>query len=145
MRHAKQKKGTTLLLWSFFTHGPWPMAHGMPTCFFSVALMGRFDDLFRPFKGMIPIRIEGRAFEVPDSNSLLRCLQYVAMEKKALKIDYALYCANNQCGNCELTLARPAGPERIRACQVKGETGMEITTLPTGMTWRTNPETRNNG
>ena len=93
--------------------------------------MGAYDDLFGPCEKLIPLKIPGATYDVPEGNVLLRCLQYIDLEHRVLTIDYIHYCWSNQCGNCEISLSVAGGqPERTRACQFKVREGLEITTLP---------------
>lgn len=81
-------------------------------------------DLFEPFDGLIQIEFMGRTFDVPDSNTLLRALQYVAADA----IAYGRFCWNDECGNCEVTCLSPQGESVVvRACQRLVEPGMTIT------------------
>lgn len=83
-------------------------------------------DLFEPFDGLVQIEFMGRTFEVPDSNTLLRALQYVAADA----IAYGRFCWNDECGNCEVTCLSEGGEGVVvRACQRIVEPGMTITAV----------------
>ena len=83
-------------------------------------------DLFEPFEGLVRIEFMGRTFEVPDSNSLLRALQYVASDA----IAYGRFCWNDECGNCEVTCLSEQGESAVvRACQQIVQAGMRITAV----------------
>ena len=55
--------------------------------------------LMRPYERMVRIQIRGREFEVPDSNMVLRCLQFLAPED----ISYGRFCWNEDCQYCRVT------------------------------------------
>ncbi|HET6372102.1 MAG TPA: hypothetical protein VFG76_02265 [Candidatus Polarisedimenticolia bacterium] len=87
--------------------------------------MGKVDlDLFEPFDSLIEIEVLGRPLQVPDSNCILRSLQYVAGDA----IAYGRFCWNDECGNCEVTCLTPGAgePVVVRACQQQVSAGMKI-------------------
>lgn len=84
-------------------------------------------DLFEPFDGLVEVTVCGRSYELPDSNCLLRALQYVAGDA----IARGRFCWNDECGNCEVTLQAPdgGGPRVVRACQERVSPGMIVTEI----------------
>jgi hypothetical protein len=82
---------------------------------------------YEPFTRLLKITIEGKPFEVPENNILLRCVQYIVNEG----VVPGRFCWNNECGNCELTLQTMAEPEarRIRGCQTIVQEGMILSEL----------------
>ena len=55
--------------------------------------------LFRPFSRLVKITILGREVEVPENNSLLRCMQYLAPQD----VSYGRFCWNEDCQYCRVT------------------------------------------
>ena len=91
-------------------------------------------DLFGNYKKLIPIKIEGRLFHVPEENTLLRALQYLEIRQKKLTMKWGRFCWNDTVGCCELSYRSSAqGPEsRGRGCQLLVKPGLQITALPKG-------------
>jgi predicted molibdopterin-dependent oxidoreductase YjgC len=85
--------------------------------------------LFRPFSRLVKISIMGKEFEVPENNSLLRCLQYLAPED----VSYGRFCWNEDCQYCRVTF--DLGPETSTraalSCKLNVEDGMRIKELTT--------------
>ena len=81
--------------------------------------------LFRPFARLVKITILGGQFEVPENNSLLRCLQYLAPET----ISYGRFCWNEECQYCRVTFDAGEGtPSRAAlACKLMVQEGMRVT------------------
>ena len=79
-------------------------------------------DIFEPFDRLIEIKILGETAEVPENNSLLRCLQYLSIEK----ISYADLCWNGDCLNCQVWIKNGDKEKAIMACRTKVFEGMEI-------------------
>jgi len=81
--------------------------------------------LFRPYSRLVHIRLLGHDFEVPENNSLLRCLQYLAPES----ISYGRFCWNQDCQYCRVTFDVGVGtPARAAlSCKVEVEDGMRVT------------------
>lgn len=80
--------------------------------------------LFRPFTRLAKITILGREFEVPENNTLLRCLQYLAPEG----ISYGRFCWNEDCQYCRVTFDQGEGtPARAAlSCKIMVREGMRI-------------------
>jgi NADH dehydrogenase/NADH:ubiquinone oxidoreductase subunit G len=83
--------------------------------------------LYRPFDKLLKIEICGRTFEVPENNSLLRALQYLAPEDVAM----GRFCWNEDCQYCRVTYDLGEGtPTRAAlACKVGVREGMRIREL----------------
>ena len=83
--------------------------------------------IYEPFERLIEIEIQGKRFQVPENNILLRCVQFIVDEGVAL----GRFCWNDECGNCEFTYRSPGQPEgrRARGCQTEVEEGMVISDL----------------
>jgi hypothetical protein len=61
--------------------------------------MTALGTLFRPFSRLVRIVLLGHDFEVPENNTLLHCLQYLAPEP----VSYGRFCWNEDCQYCRLT------------------------------------------
>ena len=85
--------------------------------------------LFRPFSRLVPITILDRIFEVPENNTLLRCLQYLAPEQ----ISYGRFCWNEECQYCRVTfdLGEDTPQRTALACKIDVQDGMRVSTVTT--------------
>ena len=81
--------------------------------------------LMRPYQRLVRIQIRGRDFEVPDSNMVLRCLQFLAPED----ISYGRFCWNEDCQYCRVSYhTGDASQTRIAlACKLVVKDGIQIT------------------
>ena len=84
--------------------------------------------VLEPYEKLITITIEGRVYEVPENNTLLRILQHLSFE-----ISYSRFCWNGDCHNCLFAYRCGAEEKRALACRVKVTEGLEITGLPEGI------------
>ena len=84
------------------------------------------SDFYEPWEKLIRLVILGKVFQVPENNTLLRQLQYVAEE-----VGMGRYCWNGECRYCEVHFERPGDPLEYPAlaCRVRGFDGMRITKL----------------
>ena len=91
-------------------------------------------NLFGSFRWLYPIRIDGQTFWVPEDNTVLRSLQYLAVKANAVRLPWHTYCWNNRDGCCHFRFrAAPDGVVReARACVTPARPGMEIVQLPEG-------------
>jgi hypothetical protein len=82
---------------------------------------------YEPFERLVKVTIEGRTFEVPENNILLRCVQYIVDED----VVPGRFCWNNECGNCEMSLQQrdESQTRRARGCQTEVGDGMTLTEL----------------
>src|SRR5947208_8994826 len=80
--------------------------------------------LLRPFERLIQISIQGNGFQVPENNTLLRCLQFLAPEG----ISYGRFCWNEDCQYCRVTYDLGEGtPARAAlSCKLMVGDGMRI-------------------
>lgn len=80
--------------------------------------------LFRPFARLIKIDILGREFEVPENNSLLRCMQYLAPQD----VSYGRFCWNEDCQYCRVSFDLGEGSDTRAAlsCRLTAQEGMRI-------------------
>ena len=80
--------------------------------------------LFRPYERLVSISIRGKQFMVPESNMLLRALQYLAPEA----IAYGRFCWNEECQYCRVTYDSGEGsePRQAISCKLMVQEGMRI-------------------
>jgi len=85
--------------------------------------------LFRPFTRLIRITVQSKQFEVPENNTLLRCLQYLAPED----ISYGRFCWNEDCQYCRVTFDLGEDtPERAAlSCKLMVQEGMRVREVTT--------------
>lgn len=82
-------------------------------------------DMFEPFDRLISIEICGKTCEVPENNSILRCLQFLDMEK----ISNADLCWNGDCLNCQAWIDVGGREKAVISCRTKAVEGMRIVRL----------------
>ena len=80
--------------------------------------------LLRPFSSLIKISVLGREVQVPENNSLLRCLQYLAPEP----ISYGRFCWNEDCQYCRVVYDMGEGTQDRAAlsCKLVVAEGMRV-------------------
>ena len=88
-------------------------------------MMNSREDIFEPFEKLIEIEILGKRRRVPENNSLLRCFQYLDLEK----ISMGDFCWNGECANCQVWLAGAEQEKPVLACRTQAEPGMKILRL----------------
>ncbi len=83
--------------------------------------------LYRPFDRLVKIEIIGRPFEVPENNSVLRALQYLAPEDVAM----GRFCWNEDCQYCRVVydLGEDTPERTALACKVGVREGMRLREL----------------
>ena len=82
------------------------------------------------YEKLIPITINGRVYQVPENNTLLRILQYMNLD-----LAYSKYCWNGDCRNCAFRyVSRKSGNEvEALGCQMRCFSNMNITRTPEGV------------
>jgi NADH dehydrogenase/NADH:ubiquinone oxidoreductase subunit G len=80
------------------------------------------SDIFGNYERLIEIEIEGRKYEVPENNSILRCLQYLDMES----ISLADLCWNGDCLNCQVWVDNNGKEKAVISCRTNAKEGMRI-------------------
>lgn len=80
--------------------------------------------VFRPYERLVKITVKGKEYEVPDSNMLLRALQYLAPDT----IPYGRFCWNEECQYCRVTYDSGEGtPQHVAlACKLMVQPGMRV-------------------
>jgi NADH dehydrogenase/NADH:ubiquinone oxidoreductase subunit G len=82
----------------------------------------REPDLFEPFDKLIEIDVMGRRFEVPENNTIMRCLQYIRLDA----VSYGEFCWNGECLNCQVWLRSGDKEKPVLACRTNAFENMEI-------------------
>jgi predicted molibdopterin-dependent oxidoreductase YjgC len=85
--------------------------------------------LFRPYDKLVKITLLERVVEVPENNTLLRCLQFLAPES----VSYGRFCWNEDCQYCRVSYDLGEGtPVRAAlACKVLVAEGMRVKEVTT--------------
>ena len=81
--------------------------------------------MFEPHDRLIEITILGEKKFVPENNSILRCLQFLEMEK----ISNADLCWNGECIDCQVSIKIGEKEKSVMSCRTKAAEGMTITRL----------------
>ncbi|MCA9525090.1 MAG: hypothetical protein KC549_02190, partial [Myxococcales bacterium] len=56
--------------------------------------------IYGEFDRLVPIRVLGREFQVPEGIPLIRAFQFIQFELSAMKSDWSLFCFNDTIGCC---------------------------------------------
>jgi hypothetical protein len=85
------------------------------------------NQVFRPYERLVEIKILGKAFQVPEKNTILRCFQYISPET----IPYGRVCWNQDCQYFRVVgkLADDDQPHELLSCKFLVSAGMEITEI----------------
>jgi hypothetical protein len=80
--------------------------------------------LLQPFARLVKLQVGESIFDVPENNTLLRCLQYLAPEP----VSYGRFCWNQECQYCRVTydLGEGSEPHAAIACKLMVQDGMRI-------------------
>jgi hypothetical protein len=86
--------------------------------------------ILEAYTRLIPITINGRGYEVPENNTLLRVLQHLNYE-----LAYNRFCWNGDCRNCAFRyISRRTGKEvEALGCQMRCFSKMVIVQPPEGV------------
>ena len=89
--------------------------------------------IFRPFTKLLKITVKDKIYEVPESNTLLRALQYLAPDT----IAYGHFCWNEECQYCRVTYDSGPGTSARTAlsCKLMVQDGMRITEMAAEIRW----------
>ena len=87
--------------------------------------MSNAGPLFRPYDKLVKITLGEKQFEVPDSNMLLRALQFLSPED----VSYGKFCWNEECQYCRVSYdLGPDTPNRTAiSCKLMVQDGMRVT------------------
>ncbi len=86
--------------------------------------------VLEPYEKLIPVTINGKVYQVPENNTLLRILQFMNCE-----MTYSKYCWNGDCRNCAFRyISRRTGQEvEALGCQMRCFPNINITQPPDGV------------
>ena len=84
--------------------------------------MHQLDDILEPYERLIEITLLGEKKLVPENNSILRCLQYLDIEK----ISDAELCWNGDCLDCQVWVRNGDKEKALISCRTNAVEGMEI-------------------
>jgi hypothetical protein len=89
--------------------------------------------IFRPFTKLLRITVKDKIYEVPESNTLLRALQYLAPDT----IPYGRFCWNEECQYCRVSYDLGKGtPSRTAlSCKLMVQDGMRMTEMAAEIRW----------
>ena len=82
-----------------------------------------YIDIFEPFEKLVKVEISGKTVEVPENNMLLRCFQYLDLQR----ISIGDFCWNGDCANCQVWLESEGNEKPVLSCRTLVEEGMKIT------------------
>jgi succinate dehydrogenase/fumarate reductase-like Fe-S protein len=83
------------------------------------------SNLFGDYQKLLHLEVMGRQVEVPENNTLLRGLQYLAPQT----ISYGRFCWNGTCNNCTVTVADGGCESKGQACRLDACEGMHVTSV----------------
>jgi hypothetical protein len=90
------------------------------------------DELFQPYERLVEIQIQGRTYQVPGSNLLLRCFQYLCMED----VSCGRFCWNQDCKTCAIAYELESGQKETGlSCQTMVIEGMKIMKITKELKW----------
>jgi 2Fe-2S iron-sulfur cluster protein len=91
---------------------------------------GTESAVLEAYEKLIQVTINGKVYEVPENNTLLRILQYMNLD-----LAYSKYCWNGDCRNCAFRyISRKTGNEvEALGCQMRCFPNMNITRTPEGV------------
>ena len=82
-------------------------------------------EIFEPHDRLIEITVLGEKKLVPENNSILRCLQYLDLER----ISNADLCWNGECLDCQVWIRSGEKEKAVIACRTNASEGMTITKI----------------
>ena len=85
------------------------------------------EGLFATYEELIEIEVCGRIFNVPERNSLLRCFQFLELDR----VSAGNYCWNGDCSSCMVWLKSggTGSPRCALACRTSVQPGLVVTRL----------------
>ena len=88
-------------------------------------------EIFEPYEKLIDINICGREAQVPENNSILRCLQFLDMES----VSESELCWNGDCLDCQVWIKTGNKEKAVISCRTNAEPGMEIVRISEAITF----------
>ena len=92
--------------------------------------MHPLDDILEPYDRLIEITLLGEKKLVPENNSILRCLQYLDIEK----ISDAELCWNGDCLDCQVWIRNGDKEKALISCRANAVEGTEILRVSEALT-----------
>ncbi len=91
------------------------------------------SDIYRHYERLVEITVQGKKFQVPEKNSVLRCFQFISPDT----IPYGRFCWNQECQYCRITCALPDDdkPHEMLSCKFLVMPGMVITAMSPELMW----------
>lgn len=85
------------------------------------------SEIYRHYERLVEITIQGKKFQVPEKNSLLRCFQFISPDS----IPYGRFCWNQECQFCRVTAILPDDdkPHEMLSCKFLVMPGIVITEM----------------
>lgn len=87
--------------------------------------MEHHPEIFEPHDHLIEITVLGEKKLVPENNSILRCLQYLDLER----ISNADLCWNGECIDCQVWIKTGEKEKAVMSCRTKATEGLTITKI----------------
>jgi predicted molibdopterin-dependent oxidoreductase YjgC len=78
--------------------------------------------MFAPYERLVEVEILGRKRQVPENNSILRCLQFLQIDA----ISNADLCWNGDCLNCQVWIEKDGKEKAVISCWTSIVEGMKI-------------------
>jgi len=79
-------------------------------------------DILEPYEQLIEISVCGELQQVPENNTILRCLQYLHTEA----VSDSELCWNGDCLECQVWIKNGEKEKAVIACRTNAEPGMDI-------------------
>jgi NADH dehydrogenase/NADH:ubiquinone oxidoreductase subunit G len=93
------------------------------------------NPLFRDYEKLVEITIQGKKFEVPEKNTVLRAFQYISPDT----VPYGRFCWNQECQFCRVVYKMSNEPDleprAVLTCKVLVAEGMQILELSDELKW----------
>ncbi len=91
------------------------------------------SDIYRHYERLVEITVQGKKFQVPEKNSVLRCFQFISPET----IPYGRFCWNQECQYCRITCQLPdeEKPHEMLSCKFLVVPGMVISEMSPELVW----------
>jgi hypothetical protein len=88
---------------------------------------------YRPYERLVEITVQGKTFQVPEKNTILRCFQFISPET----IPYGRFCWNQECQYCKVSCRLPDDTENrpMLACKFIVSAGLAIHELTPELIW----------
>lgn len=87
------------------------------------------QEIFERYDRLVEITVLGEKKLVPENNSILRCLQYLDMDK----ISEAELCWNGNCIDCQVWVKNGDKEKALMSCRTNAVEGMEIVRVAEGL------------